>query len=174
LERQLVINIFEASSTPPTSPNQSTSFKNTINTTIANPSKRREPVLKYVEGRTARMICVRLTKGEDLLTSIRNVAEKTGVTSGAFFAIGTFTKATFYFYHPKPKTITIEKPLEIVSCSGSISKAGEKTIVHGHLDVTDEEYKSYGGHLLEGSIIDRMGFVAIFELIGANLADLEK
>jgi hypothetical protein len=129
--------------------------------------------MKYVEGRTARMIGARLEPGEDLLISIRNVAEKTGITSAAFFAIGTLTKASFYFYIG-PKPITIEKPLEIVSCAGSITKVGEKTIVHGHIDVTDEEYRSYGGHLLEGSIIDRMGFVAIFELLGASLADLEK
>jgi len=130
--------------------------------------------MKYVEGRTARMICIRLGPGEDLLASIRTVAEKTGITSGAFFAIGTLTKANFYFYAPKPKPTTIEKPLEIVSCSGSITKVGEKTVAHGHIDVTDEEYKSYGGHLLEGSIVDRLGFIAIFELAGASLADLEK
>jgi predicted DNA-binding protein with PD1-like motif len=130
--------------------------------------------MKYVEGRSARMICARLVQGEDLLITIRNLAEETGITSAAFFVIGTLTKANFYFYHPQPKPITIEKPLEIVSCSGSISKIDGKTIVHGHIDVTDSEYKSYGGHLLEGSIIDVMGFVAIFELMGANLADLEK
>jgi predicted DNA-binding protein with PD1-like motif len=46
-------------------------------------------------------------------------------------------------------------------------------MVHGRIDVTDEEYRSFGGHLLEGSIIDALGFVPIFELAGASLADLE-
>jgi len=130
--------------------------------------------MKYVEGRLGRLVCAHLAPREDILVSIRNLAEKVGIGSGAFFAIGTLTKAAFYFYHSGPKPITMEKPLEIVSCSGSIARVGEKTIVHGHIDVTDSDYRSYGGHLLEGSVIDRMGFVAIFELSEADLADLDR
>jgi predicted DNA-binding protein with PD1-like motif len=130
--------------------------------------------VKYVEGKSGRVICARLAPGEDILASIRSIADKAGVDSGVFFAIGTLSKASFYFYHPCPKSVCLDRPLEIVSCSGSIARVDGKVRVHAHIDVTDAEYRSYGGHLLEGSLIDRMGFVAIFEMIGSNIADIEK
>ena len=82
--------------------------------------------------------------------------------------------ASFKKCASKPKVV--EKPLEIVSCSGSIEWAVDKKtpMVHGHIDVTDEGYRSFGGHLLEGSIIDAIAYVAIFELAAASLMDLEK
>jgi len=55
---------------------------------------------------------------------------------------------------------------------GAVDK--KAPMVHGHIDVTDEGYRSFGGHLLKGSIIDAIGYVAIFELAAASLVDLEK
>ena len=121
--------------------------------------------MEYVEGRCGRVICARISKGEDLIKSIEEIAEKKNISAGAFFAIGTLSQARFYFYRPKPTPVTLKQPLEIVACSGSISKAR----VHGHIDVTDDEFRSRGGHLLEGSIVDAMVFVTIFELEGASL-----
>jgi len=128
--------------------------------------------MQHVEGRCGKMVLVRLSRGEDLVTSIRAVADARQITAGAFFAIGTLSQASFYFYRPKPRPITLTKPLEIVACSGSISRRGDETRVHGHIDVTDAEFRSQGGHLLEGSIVDAMAFVAIFELVGADLSEI--
>jgi predicted DNA-binding protein with PD1-like motif len=128
--------------------------------------------MQHVEGKCGKMVFVRLSRGEDLVTSIREVADARNITAGAFFAIGTLSQAQFYFYRPKPSPVTITEPLEIVACSGSISRRGDETRVHGHLDVTDAKYRSQGGHLLEGSIVDAMAFVAIFELEGADLSEL--
>ncbi|MEE8569930.1 MAG: PPC domain-containing DNA-binding protein [Candidatus Bathyarchaeia archaeon] len=128
--------------------------------------------MKHVEGSTGKMVFVQLSQGEDLVKSIEKVVDARNISAGAFFAIGTLSEASFYFYRPKPSPITIKKPLEIVACSGSISPRGSKRRVHGHIDVTDSEFRSQGGHLLEGSIVDAMAFVVIFELVGADISEL--
>jgi predicted DNA-binding protein with PD1-like motif len=120
--------------------------------------------MKYVEGSIGKIVLAKLEQGEDLLKSIRRIAEETQITTGSFYAIGTLSTAHFYFYRPTPKAIIIKEQLEIVACIGSISQKGEETLAHGHIDVTDSEYKSMGGHLLEGSIVDAMAFVTILEL----------
>lgn len=128
--------------------------------------------MKHIEGRCNKVVFVRLDKGEDLIKSIRDAAEERSISAGAFFAIGTLSQVSFYFYHPHPSPITLKKPLEIVACSGSISRSERETRVHGHIDVTDSKFKSQGGHLLEGSIVDAMVFVVIFGLEGVTPSDI--
>ena len=128
--------------------------------------------MNHVEGKCGRVVFVRLSKGEDLVKSIREVADKRNISAGAFFAIGTLSQVSFYFYHPKPSPVTLKKPLEIVACSGSISRRERETRVHAHVDVTDSDFKSQGGHLLEGSIVDAMVFAVIFELEGADPSEI--
>lgn len=128
--------------------------------------------MNHVEGRCGKVVFAKLSKGEDLIRSIREVAEERNISAGAFFAIGTLSKASFYFYRPKPSPVTLKEPLEIVACSGSISRRGSETTVHGHIDVTDSKFRSQGGHLLEGSIVDAMAFAVIFELEGADLSKI--
>ena len=120
--------------------------------------------MKYIKGPIGKMVLAKLEQGEDLIKSIRRIAEETKITTGSFYAIGTLSTAHFYFYRPTPIPIKIKEQLEIVACIGSISQRGDETLVHGHIDVTDSEYKSIGGHLLEGSIVDAMAFVTIIEL----------
>ncbi|MEE8323778.1 MAG: PPC domain-containing DNA-binding protein, partial [Candidatus Bathyarchaeia archaeon] len=82
--------------------------------------------MKHVEGSSGKMVFVQLSQGEDLVKSIEKVVDARNISAGAFFAIGTLSEASFYFYRPKPSPITIKKPLEIVACSGSISPRGSK------------------------------------------------
>ncbi|UCH02940.1 MAG: DNA-binding protein [Candidatus Bathyarchaeota archaeon] len=125
--------------------------------------------MEFVEAKCGQVICAKLSQGEDLIKSIREIAETKNISAGAFFAIGTLSQARFYFYRPTPSPITLKEPLEIVACSGSISQKQGKMRVHGHIYVTDEAFRSRGGHLLEGSIVDSMVFVTIFEFEGVSL-----
>ena len=120
--------------------------------------------MKYIEGNIGKIVLAKLEQGEDLLQTIRRIAEETQITTGTFYAIGTLSVAHFYFYRPSPRPITIKEQLEIVACIGSISQKDEEILAHGHIDVTNSEYQSMGGHLLEGSIVDAMAFVTIIEM----------
>jgi hypothetical protein len=128
--------------------------------------------MKHIEGNVGRIVVARLEKGDDLLLSVKEIAEERGIKGGSWYAIGTLDRAHFYFYRPEPKPIILEEPLEIVACAGSISFREGAHVVHGHIDITDSEFKSRGGHLLEGSLVDAMAFVTIFEILGADPADI--
>ena len=121
-------------------------------------------IMKYAEGQIGKIIIAKLETGDDLLLSIKTITEKNKIKTGSWYAIGTLQKAHFYFYKPKPIPILLNEPLEIVACAGSISYNDEEIIVHGHIDVTDKSFKSQGGHLLEGSIVDVGVFLTILEV----------
>jgi hypothetical protein len=124
--------------------------------------------MKYVEGKIGRVILAHLEKGDDLLSTIKAIAEESGILAGSWYAIGTLSRAHFYFYRPEPGPVVLEEPSEIVTCCGSISKHNGEVVVHGHIDVTDSEFRSRGGHLLEGSLVDAMAFLTIFEVKDAD------
>lgn len=56
-------------------------------------------------------------------------------------------------------SITLEKDVEIVSLTGTISLNG----CHIHISVSDEELKTYGGHLKEGCLVNTTVEVVILE-----------
>ena len=128
--------------------------------------------MKHIEGEVGRVIFAHLEKGDDLLLSVKRLAEERDIMAGTWYAIGTLTEAHFYFYRPKPNPIKLEEQLEIVACAGSISQEDGEVKVHGHIDVTDSEFKSKGGHLLEDSIVDAMAFLTIFEMKNADLSQI--
>ncbi|MCD6528783.1 DNA-binding protein [Candidatus Bathyarchaeota archaeon] len=118
----------------------------------------------YEGFKVCRVIFAKLSRGEDLIGSIEELVKKEGIKNGVFFVIGTLKKATFGFYSPEMHPVTIEEPLEIVSCIGNITERDGETKVHAHITVSDSKYHCYGGHLMPGSRIDVVGEVAIFEL----------
>jgi predicted DNA-binding protein with PD1-like motif len=128
--------------------------------------------MKYVEGKIGKIILGKLEKGDDLLLSIKKIAEENSIKAGSWYAIGTLFKVHFYFYRPKPRPTELIEPLEIVACSGSIFRKDDETFVHGHIDVTDNNFISHGGHLLEGSYVDAMAFVTILEVLNVNAEDI--
>jgi len=125
--------------------------------------------LEYVSGSFGRMIVARLSPREDLVGSIRSIAERENIQSGVFSAIGTVSQAHFYFYAPKRSPVLLKEPLEIISCIGSISLEEGRPFVHGHISVSDSKYHCYGGHLLEETLIDRVAEVFILELSGKTI-----
>ena len=126
-------------------------------------------LLEYLSGSFGRMVVAKLSPGEDLIESVQGLAERENVQSGVFFVIGTLSQAHFYFYAPKPRPVLLEEPLEIISCVGNISLREGEPFVHAHISVSDSKYLCYGGHLLEGSLVDRVAEVFILELVGKTI-----
>lgn len=125
--------------------------------------------MELIEAKANRIINVKLSQGEDLILSIKEAAKKVELQSGAFFALGTLQKVHMSFYKPEPTPITIEEPLEIVSCVGKIESKEQGVTVHGHICVSNSRLHCFGGHLLEGCIIDALGDVTILEFADINL-----
>lgn len=98
-----------------------------------------------------------LKPDEELMEGIKEVAEKSKIDFGVFSIIGTLKQSSFGFYSPSMRPVTIKEPLEILSCIGSVRKENGGFRVHAHMSISDSKFHSYGGHLLEGNIIDHVG-----------------
>jgi len=123
-------------------------------------------MVEVQEGKAGRIIFGRLSPGDDLIAGVKEIASKASVSWGVFLIIGTLKQVSMGFYSPVMKPVTITEPLEILSCVGNISKRANGFVLHAHIDVSDSKLHSYGGHLLEGSQVDKAGEVALFELTG--------
>lgn len=105
------------------------------------------------------MIAARFEAGEDLLLSIKAVAEEYGVSAGMFSLIGALESAKVGFYDPAKRIYRIRKikpgfgdvrALEILSCTGNIAQLEGEVVVHGHIVLKCYLRDNTGGHLLEG------------------------
>jgi hypothetical protein len=123
------------------------------------------------EGKIGKIFFCRIFEDEDLLEAIRKRAEKAKINSGFFILIGSLKEVKLGFYKERGyKRITVEKPLEIVSCMGNVSvRENGKLVVHAHLVVSDENGKAFGGHLLEGCKVAATAELTLVEAIGVDL-----
>ena len=121
--------------------------------------------MEYESAKIGRVIFAKLSEGEELIASIKEIASKEKIKFGVFFLIGTLRKATFGFYHPEMRPVTMEEPLEITSCIGNIVEKDGEVKVHAHINITDSKLRCYGEHLLPGCEIDVVGELVILELV---------
>ena len=95
-------------------------------------------------------ICVRLHRGDDLLGSIRKIADTYHIEAGVpLSAVGCVSQGRLR----DASGITlrdINEPCEIVSLNGTVSHRR----CHLHLALSKEDLSTVGGHLVEGCIIN--------------------
>ena len=127
--------------------------------------------MNQTESKTGKTLFIRLDENEDLLDAIKERAERNRVNTGFFFLIGTVKKAVLGFYKEgNYKPIHVAGPLEIVCCTGNVSKREDGQLVaHAHLVVSNEEGITFGGHLLSGCPIDATGELVLVETPSAKL-----
>jgi predicted DNA-binding protein with PD1-like motif len=128
--------------------------------------------MKVFEGKQGRAFACRLDYEADLLDSFKQLAEERKIDAAAFFMLGAVKKAKICVYDQKKKKymddITLEGPLEVISCSGNIAKFKGKIMVHAHVVFSDVKGKAFGGHLLPGTVVFA-GEVFMIELKGISL-----
>jgi len=117
-----------------------------------------------VEANIGRIIISRLRRKGDLLNEILKVVEERKVSAGALMVIGALSHAKFGIYvEGKYEVNEKEGPLEIVSCIGNIAEDESGKIIHAHINVADRNGECYGGHLMNGCIIDPTAELIIIE-----------
>jgi len=112
--------------------------------------------VSIVEAKQGRIFIGKLPYGSDLLSAVKEVAEKNNVKSAVFFIIGSVKRAHLAYYHQVAKRYLdyyVEKPTEIVSCIGNIAELEGQTFPHTHIVLSDSEGNTYGGHVLDGTIV---------------------
>ena len=95
-------------------------------------------------------ICTRLRRGDDLLLSIRALAEEHHIPAGVVLsAVGCVSSARVR--DASGVTVReIAEPCEIVSLNGTVSEAR----CHLHIALSKEDLSTVGGHLVEGCMIN--------------------
>ncbi|MEI8597147.1 DNA-binding protein [Vibrio sp. M60_M31a] len=97
------------------------------------------------------VIVVRLTKGMDLKQCLAQIVLEHGITArlNRFLRRLCVTNSSFVSRVPNP-TLIKQESLEIVSVMGTLTPEHQ----HVHISLSDEHGHVWGGHLMEGTIID--------------------
>ena len=100
--------------------------------------------------RTNDYILMRLSHGENILSSIEEVVSQEKSTLMVFAGIGMITDFELGFFNEgKYITKSFKHPHELLSLQGSIASEGAPRM-HVHAIVADKEHKAFGGHLMKG------------------------
>ncbi len=124
--------------------------------------------MKSANLKTTKMHIVKLEKGDDIITNLLNYCKSNEMISGIVSGIGAVSTAHIGFYDIVTKSYLTRKltfDTEIVSCTGNITKIKESNeyVLHLHIVLSDKNYVSYGGHVMEGTVISVTGEFFIIE-----------
>ena len=95
-------------------------------------------------------ICKRLHRGDDLLKEIKSLCCERGIAAGVVLsAVGCVSQAVVRDASGV-NVRRLEQRLEILSLNGTVSNIR----CHLHIAFSAEDLSTYGGHLMEGCIIN--------------------
>lgn len=116
----------------------------------------------FTSSGSAKYHCIRLHRGDDLLLSIRKLAEEKQIAAGVVLsAVGCISRGRVR--DASGVTIRdIEEHCEILSLNGTVSQ----TRCHLHIALSREDLSAIGGHLCTGCIINTTCELIIAELPG--------
>ena len=123
------------------------------------------------QGKFSRVIIDRFEKGEDVLECLNKLVGDNHISSGSFIGIGSVQRAEIGFFvgNGKYSVVTCNGPLEVSSCVGNVASKEGTPFVHAHICLADRQGKAFGGHLMQGCIVDATFEVLVHEFEGLDL-----
>jgi len=103
-----------------------------------------------------RRLVARLPYGADLLEAIAAVADEHRVLVGEVRAIGALQRARLAVYDQETREYeewVLDRPLELVTLLGNVSRRDGQTAVHVHATVSDHGLACFGGHVAPGCVV---------------------
>lgn len=98
---------------------------------------------------------IRLEKGEEFINALTRFCVQKNIKNALFWAIGSVENPTLAHYLVSTKKYT-QKTLsgvyEITNLTGNVGLADNKPLVHGHITLSDESMRAFGGHLVNAII----------------------
>lgn len=113
-------------------------------------------MMNYKEFSRGRVFFGSLNYESDIVKEVENFAAGQDIDTAKVHIIGALKKVVLAYYDQKSKeykNITIEKPLEIAQCGGSVTLKDNKANAHLHITLSDENGDTVAGHLMEGSVV---------------------
>ena len=111
---------------------------------------------------------VRLNIGEDIVETLKTFCTEQQITLGWVQGIGAVDKANLGFFQVGTKeyyTKDFTGDYEVTSLLGNVTTKDGEVYLHLHITLSDEEYKTYGGHL-NSAIISVTGEIVIEAIEG--------
>ncbi|WP_257263684.1 PPC domain-containing DNA-binding protein [Endozoicomonas sp. ONNA2] len=103
------------------------------------------------------VIANRLTQGADLKIAVQELVNKYRISAGSLVScVGSLSKINLRLAGAET-TLAVGGPFEIVSIMGTLTPDHQ----HIHMAVADGKGHVFGGHLLEGNIVDSTAEVVI-------------
>jgi predicted DNA-binding protein with PD1-like motif len=109
-------------------------------------------------------IFIRLELGDDVHSSLAEIAGREGVSGGWFSGIGAASDVELGYYHLDRKDYDrtrVAGDVEIASASGSLGLVDGKPFVHLHAVVSDRECVPRAGHLFHAVSATTLEFVLL-------------
>ena len=100
-------------------------------------------------------ILLSLNKGAFINKSIKKVFEKENFGFGWIAGIGAIYNAHIGFYDTENKKYIdkiFEEDCELLSISGNVTYLDSEYFVHTHVSISDQNFKTFGGHLFDAQI----------------------
>jgi hypothetical protein len=112
---------------------------------------------------------VRLNIGEDIVDSIKKLADEQKIKLATITGIGAVNKAKIGLFNTETKeyySTILEGDMEIVSLTGNITEMDGEVYIHLHIALSNSEYKVKAGHL-NMAIISATGELIIDTIDGS-------
>ncbi len=100
-------------------------------------------------------LVLRLEKGEDFFEAVKSVAARLGIKGAFFYGLGGFLSAEIAYYDLSRKEYlkkSFAGPLEVASIIGNLSQFSEELMIHVHVALGLNDYRSVAGHLTQATV----------------------
>lgn len=98
---------------------------------------------------------LRLDKGEEIISSLKNFCEKNNITAGTISGFGVATDITLICFDTEtksPKEQSFRGDFEVTSFLGNISHIDNELFIHLHATLVNNQFQAFGGHFVKGQI----------------------
>ena len=95
---------------------------------------------------------VRLEKGEEVVNSLKKLCDKEDIKLASIEGLGATNHVVVGLYDLDQKVYhkkEFNEAFEITSLIGNISRMNDDSYLHIHINLADENMKTFGGHLYE-------------------------
>lgn len=100
---------------------------------------------------------VRLMPGDDLLKGLNEAAAELGYDAGTVSIVGAVQNLVVAYFDQDKKEyrpfLRFDEPMEISGGTGNVSLKDGAPFVHVHVNGSDPQGRSVGGHLMDGTTV---------------------
>ncbi|MBN1231808.1 MAG: DNA-binding protein [Candidatus Coatesbacteria bacterium] len=98
---------------------------------------------------------LRLEKGEEVHTELKKFAMENNFKGGYIFGIGALIDIKIGYYSLETQeyvTRDFKNGMEVTGLMGNLSVLNNEPFFHLHVNLGDENFSLYGGHLVSGTV----------------------